>query len=280
MNEEQYLRLPRSSIRKGFSLKSIIHLQAADGAQLSVRHWGPLNQQPERSIVMLHGLITHSGWFDFLGEELARLGFAVYAPDRRGNGLTQHLSDIGNVDLLMDDVKRVLNFVTSRDSNTTLFCWCWGAKLGIPLANELPIRGLVLASPALASNPAVGKRFQSGVAVNGWLPLHFDPLTDFSKKPEARRFIEQDSYHLRQVPEVMRPATASLNALCLEALPSLRIPILTFMADDDDIIDVPQTAKLVQHSQIEYFHGGHGFVVEPDGPEFIARGIKQATATW
>ncbi len=38
-------------------------------------------------VVMLHGIQSHSGWYEGSGEHLAQAGVSVLAPDRRGSGM-------------------------------------------------------------------------------------------------------------------------------------------------------------------------------------------------
>ena len=58
---------------------------ASDGYRLKYRHWAPVN--PRGIVIALHGIQSHSGWYDYSSRRLADAGFAVYFPDRRGSGL-------------------------------------------------------------------------------------------------------------------------------------------------------------------------------------------------
>ena len=58
---------------------------ASDGYRLKFRHWAPVH--PRGIVIALHGMQSHSGWYDYSSRCLADAGFAVYFPDRRGSGL-------------------------------------------------------------------------------------------------------------------------------------------------------------------------------------------------
>src|SRR5579862_4000496 len=60
-------------------------LTLTDGVNLFYRRW----QTPDAAaptLVVMHGLGAHSGWFIDMGNELNKRGLAVYAMDYRGFG--------------------------------------------------------------------------------------------------------------------------------------------------------------------------------------------------
>lgn len=57
-----------------------------DGLNIAYRSWRPL--APRAIMVIVHGFNAHSGQYEWAAEQLAADGFAVYALDLRGRGLS------------------------------------------------------------------------------------------------------------------------------------------------------------------------------------------------
>ncbi|MBW4522053.1 MAG: lysophospholipase [Scytolyngbya sp. HA4215-MV1] len=57
----------------------------ADGLELYYRSWHP-PVPPQAVLGIVHGLGSHSGWFDSIGEALLPRGYGVYGFDLRGHG--------------------------------------------------------------------------------------------------------------------------------------------------------------------------------------------------
>ncbi|MGW6624991.1 alpha/beta hydrolase [Nocardia sp. NPDC055002] len=61
---------------------------SSDGTTIHVRSWLPTETEPRRVVQIAHGMGEHSDRYSHLAERLAGLGFAVYADDHRGHGLS------------------------------------------------------------------------------------------------------------------------------------------------------------------------------------------------
>ena len=61
---------------------------ATDGVSLHYRAWRPAHLPVSAALVFAHGIASHSAWFAQTARYLAGQGIAVYAPDRRGSGLS------------------------------------------------------------------------------------------------------------------------------------------------------------------------------------------------
>ena len=62
-----------------------LELYADDGLELYYRTFAP-DGAARGALIYLHGIQSHGGWYVETGAELARRGYAVYLPDRRGSG--------------------------------------------------------------------------------------------------------------------------------------------------------------------------------------------------
>ncbi|MGW0639287.1 alpha/beta hydrolase [Nocardia salmonicida] len=61
---------------------------SSDGTAIHVRSWLPTDAEPRGVVQIAHGMGEHSDRYGHLAERLAGLGFAVYADDHRGHGLS------------------------------------------------------------------------------------------------------------------------------------------------------------------------------------------------
>ncbi|MGY0498069.1 alpha/beta hydrolase [Nocardia sp. FBN12] len=61
---------------------------SSDGSTIHVRSWLPTETEPRGVVQIAHGMGEHSNRYGHLAERLAGLGFAVYADDHRGHGLS------------------------------------------------------------------------------------------------------------------------------------------------------------------------------------------------
>ncbi|PKV98987.1 alpha/beta fold hydrolase [Nocardia fluminea] len=61
---------------------------SSDGTTIHVRSWLPTETEPRGVVQIAHGMGEHSDRYGHLAERLAGLGFAVYADDHRGHGLS------------------------------------------------------------------------------------------------------------------------------------------------------------------------------------------------
>jgi alpha-beta hydrolase superfamily lysophospholipase len=60
-----------------------------DGVRIHVHVWQPAG--PPRGVVQIaHGMGKHAGRYASLAQALTARGFAVYANDHRGHGLSRH----------------------------------------------------------------------------------------------------------------------------------------------------------------------------------------------
>ncbi|MEV0437103.1 alpha/beta hydrolase [Nocardia sp. NPDC050413] len=61
---------------------------STDGTEIHVRSWLPSDTEPQGIVQIAHGMGEHSERYGHLAERLSALGFAVYADDHRGHGLS------------------------------------------------------------------------------------------------------------------------------------------------------------------------------------------------
>jgi alpha-beta hydrolase superfamily lysophospholipase len=135
-------------------------LQAADGTAISYRRWQP-DGDPTAIVVVAHGMSEHGGRYARLAEELVGRGWAVYAPDHRGHGLTARSTGPGRageagVAGTLDDLLALVG--RARDDNGDLPVVLVGHSMGAMLAQAFAERhGAELAGLALSGTGGVAE---------------------------------------------------------------------------------------------------------------------------
>ncbi|HEX6903318.1 MAG TPA: alpha/beta hydrolase [Thermoanaerobaculia bacterium] len=93
----------------------------ADGLQIFIRSWRPEGQA--RGVVAIcHGVLSHSGYYLWAGEQLAAHGLAVYALDLRGRGQSDgERFYIEKMADYLNDVNTLVTLAKSREPGLPLF---------------------------------------------------------------------------------------------------------------------------------------------------------------
>jgi alpha-beta hydrolase superfamily lysophospholipase len=258
----------------------IERLEFDDGAGAFVRHWSP-EGSTIGSVVLLHGIQSHSGWYLNSCGRLADSGFQVWAPDRRGSGLNQvHRGDAPSFRRLIDDVAALLRRV---DPPRFLEGISWGGKLALGLQRRHPglADGLVLLTPGLASQ--VNLTWNQRIAV--LLCRCFSPRSEFDiplNNPELftanvdfRRWIQDDPLALRKATARLLVESARLDMYNRFAARHVVVPTLLLLAERDRIIDNAGVRRLVARFPVadltvrEYSGANHTMEFEMGGPPFL-----------
>jgi len=288
--------------------------RSSDGSPLPMRIWPPaLADKPpaghgtDRSrarvapphsraaLVYLHGIQSHSGWYEASSRRLAEAGVAVYQVERRGSGMdTAH--ERGHVDraeVWLADV--ALAAERARDetgvAGVHLLGVSWGGKLAVASAAERPdlYKSLILAAPGIVPRVDVG--LMTKIRVAKCLALSRDrerfpiPLADphlFTENPERIRYIAEDPLSLREVTARFLYESRRLDRMVRRAAGEVRMPVFLALAERDRIIDNPATRTLVarlgpnpngagapRHRIVEYAGASHTLEFEPDPEPFF-----------
>ncbi|GMH32819.1 hypothetical protein BSKO_00653 [Bryopsis sp. KO-2023] len=135
-------------------------LTNAQGIELYSRCWGAQKLSSPRAIVLLiHGGMWHSRYFEEFGKVLVDNGFIVYTFDLQSQGLSGSArglrGDVERFDDIVDDVDAVLDFARGNHLNAPVFVYgesmgalialLWALKYG----SSQKVNGLILAGSAL-----------------------------------------------------------------------------------------------------------------------------------
>ncbi len=151
-----------------------------DGLRIYYRHWEEAN--PTKILCIVHGLAEHSGRYTHVADFFINQGYAVFALDLRGHGISQgKRGHAKTFDHLLSDVEELLK--SARAEHTDLPMFLLGHSMGGNIVanyvlkkptNELT--GYILSSPwlRLAFEPPVWK-MKLAKLVSGILPSLTQP---------------------------------------------------------------------------------------------------------
>ena len=128
-----------------------------DDKQVFVYKWLPESGDPKALLLVVHGLAEHAGRYADFAEVAVQKGYAVYAPDLRGQGKTASIaSELGILDndgwnFIVNDLRLLANKM--KDDYPNLPFFLFGHSLGGEIAQDYMIRwgselkGVVLSAP-------------------------------------------------------------------------------------------------------------------------------------
>lgn len=228
-----------------------------DDLSLNWRAWVP--ERPLGVVVVVHGLAEHGGRYRQTAEAFAERGWAVYAGDLRGHGLSQDIPRAGrvHVDRFTDyfhDVDALTSLAQSNHPDVPLFLLghSMGGLISISyvLQGDQRLAGAVISSPALGTHPdfspplllrllvklldrvAPRMRFPSDLDTAA---ISRDPLVvqDYVDDP-----LVSDKVSARWYAETLRAMErAHQNA------GTLSIPLLLMQSGDDRLVDPAAPAR-------------------------------------
>jgi alpha-beta hydrolase superfamily lysophospholipase len=261
---------------------------ASDGYRLHYRHWQP-DSAPRATVVAMHGIQSHSGWFTYSSGRLAEAGFEVCFLDRRGSGMNERArGHADSFERLVNDVAQFLEEVRNRNdkSNTPVILLgvSWGGKLATVIAARRPdlIGELALLYPGLRARVRTRWDQNLRLSLAEWLGIRDKrvrvPLDDaalFTGEPRWQEMIRNDPLALHEVTVSFLLANRQLDRQLPNCPAAIRRPVLVMLAGRDEIIDSAATARCARKfaspdlSLIEYPNARHTLEFEPDRDKFI-----------
>ena len=129
--------------------------QGHDGAPLFRRTW-PAAGRPQGVLVNVHGLGDHSGLYPTVAEHFTTRGFAVHAPDLRGNGRSPGArGHVDSWDEYREDLRRFVLLLQAEQAGLPLFLL--GHSLGGLIALDYAMRYAEGLRGVIASAPPLGR---------------------------------------------------------------------------------------------------------------------------
>lgn len=230
-------------------------LPASDGVALHHRYWVPSGQAVSGVLLFSHGIASHGAWFSETAAFLADHGFAVYALDRRGSGLSGgRRGHVDSYEQALGDLDRMADRISEQHASLPLYLIgsSWAAKIAVAYAGRRQHRlaGLLLHGPGLF--PRVDLSLPRKLAV---LLLHRTrpsstiqiPLVpeSYTTDPQHLEYIRQDQHRLLTATARFFWETRRLDRARDGYAARLSLPILLQIGDADPIMDAPATCRWV-----------------------------------
>lgn len=227
-----------------------------DGYETHVRSWG--NPQATDTLLLLHGLVTHSGVFERLGAEVDRRGtHHAVAFDRRGAGLsTQARGDSPGVDQTVDDVLAIAEKFASDGKRLHVVAWCGAGSystLAIERAPTLFSTFTVMAPLFFTAQGSTETELSAGATARFLERAKSFPVDVASPGPDFwPAFVEEkDVAELKADPYILREITPRLVDLfkmsfqrAMPLMPKMHIPKAAIFGMKDRITHPVQAREI------------------------------------
>ncbi|HLY31918.1 MAG TPA: lysophospholipase [Ktedonobacterales bacterium] len=221
-------------------------LTLTDGVNLFYRRW----QTPDAAaptLVVMHGLGAHSGWFIDMGNELNKRGLAVYAMDYRGFGRSGGpRGHVRSGSVYIQDLTAFLTEVKRQRPDRPLFILghSMGGIFALHLAVEDArsganrIAGMILMNPWIADSSKVSPFTALGLMLGGMRgsTRRFktgDDTTIMTLNPEATTMLKADTYWVREETASFLFQITAMRMATLSQARKIRIPALIVQAEED-----------------------------------------------
>lgn len=262
----------------------IEYYQASDGRRLALRRYRPA-METRADVVILHGIISHSGWYDTSSLALAERGFDVHALDRRGSGLNADApGDVDSMHTWMRDVIDYLIRIKQTDRPLFLMGISWGGKLAPAIARARPdlLAGLGMLCPGIYARQQPGWFKRSCLSLSGRLGVHEKtvsiPLQEpelFTDSPRWQAYIRNDPLTLRRITLRFARQDLQLTRHTRSSGGYLHLPSLLVLAGRDRIVDNVRTKHFLttiassDKTLLEYSNSAHTLEFESDADPYI-----------
>jgi len=267
---------------------------ASDGYILHYRRYDP-SGEPRGTIIGLHGVQSHGGWYDCSSKKLCEAGFRVLYLDRRGSGLNeQSRGDTPSFGRLLDDIAEFLRAPAIRGADAQrsvplfVVAVSWGGKLAVALQRWQSglADGLVLLCPGWF--PRVGLAPAQQLEVLGARLLSPErlfpiPLSDpelFTASARWRDFIRADPLALHQATARFFVESVRLDRYLRKGPTHVTVPTLLLLAGQDRIIRNDRTHRFfhkfatADKNIITYAAAHHTLEFEPNPDHIIDEVVR------
>jgi acylglycerol lipase len=271
--------------------------RASDGKELACVIHRPAKVHPRRAaFIYLHGIESHSGWFDEAAQKLAARGFPVVCLDRRGSGINRENRGFisGHVERgssLVEDIHQAVRIARAKDGIDEIYLigLSWGGKYAMAYDATYPdeVDGMILITPGM--KPKVDLKAGEKLAVLTDVLFaperqHRIPIEPemFTTNPEQLAFIRQDPLKLRTASAGFLWQSLAMDRLVAKKDDGRHPPMLVLLAGRDRIIDNAATRAFVtrdpqrQVTIIEYPEQTHS--IQLDAPDLLARDVLKWVA--
>lgn len=242
----------------------IRRVHASDARPLAFRHWQAAIHRG--TVLAVHGIQSHSGWYSYSSERLAEAGYDVYFADRRGSGLNGRRRGHAEHGLqLIHDLRALRRIAVAEHPATSplhLLGLSWGARIAAASAAMFPneFSSLTLLYPGLFPKlkPTWRQRLQLQLArhlevVRPYIPIPLEDPALFTADHGFQNFIAEDPLALHTVSSSLLNAGHDLDRIVQHHFSEFTKPTLVMLAEQDQIIDNAATnswLSTLQHPRL------------------------------
>lgn len=233
---------------------------ASDGDNLAVQDWVLADEaRPRALLLVVHGLGEYAGRYERFARRLNAWGFAVRSYDQYGHGDSGGARGaLPQANRLVDDLGDIVESTRARYSGVPLVLL--GHSMGGLVAASfaarglLPLDGLVLSSPALATRLNLLQKFLMAVvprvAPNLRAPNGVDPQY-LSHDPAVVEAYRRDPRVHDRVSGRLARFIADEGERVRAHAPQWVVPTLLLYAGDDRLVDPQGSAEFAEHAPRE-----------------------------
>jgi alpha-beta hydrolase superfamily lysophospholipase len=258
---------------------------ASDGYTWRYRRYQPVGA-PRASVVCIHGIQSHAGWYTYSCSRMAEAGFAVSFLDRRGSGVNeQDRGDTPSYRRILDDIAEYLRWLrqTNPDRPIFLVAISWGGKVGAALQRRHPglVDGIIFVCPGFFPrfHPSVWLYLNVFFSLRGHpkrpFPIPLSAPEMFTETQRWREFLANDPLTLRFGTARLAYENGIMDGYLRLLTPEIRVPVLLLLAEHDRIIYNRITRRFVERiaqgerTIIEYPKAHHTLEFEAEPDHFI-----------
>ncbi len=230
-----------------------------DGEKLGYFEY--LHSVPSKTaFVYLHGIESHSMWFHSAALEMQRDGHDLYLLDRRGSGVNRDSQGfvsghIDSKDQWLADVHDFVATIRDRHQCVCLIGLSWGGKLAMAylISHSTTVDGVVLITPGLKSKVTLPfftkmrliatRSFSSKSRFD--IPIRPEM---FTTTPQHLAYIREDDRRLHKVTGKFLWENLRLDRDIDKGIETVKLPILFFLAGQDQIIDNDGVTSLLHRA--------------------------------
>ena len=249
------------------------------------------------AFIYLHGIESHSGWFDEAAEQIAKRGYPVYCIDRRGSGINRENRGYvsGHIERgtsLVKDIHRAVGIAraSSKIDEVYIIGLSWGGKYAMAYDAVYPdeVDGMILITPGMKPKVDLGLGEKLGVLTDVIFSpkrQHRIPIVPemFTTDPDQLRYIRNDPLKLHTASASFFWQSLKMDKLVKKLDDGKHPPLLLVLAGKDRIIDNAATKELVTRDPkrnvkvIEYPDQTHS--IQLDAPDRLSRDIVSWMST-
>jgi alpha-beta hydrolase superfamily lysophospholipase len=232
--------------------------ETRDGLALHYRAWLP--PTPRGVLLIVHGLAEHSGRYAHVGPRFAAAGYAAYALDHRGHGLSPgRRVHVGRFAEYLDDVDALAAVTRHRHPGLPLVLvgHSQGGLVVLTCVLERPrgLAGAIVSSPLLGVHPAAraspalvaAARVLSVLWPNVLIPNHVDASRLARDPAVGRAYLADPLVSHRVSPRWLIAVLRAIERVHQDA-PFLSIPVLLMISGADRIVDPEASVRFASRA--------------------------------